>query len=293
MLGRLTKNSLKATFHSVYNIYIAMAVIGVIMLVMLLVDWTKWGDTGIGVGYLIKIVASVALCLTAGIGVLMTFVAVFGEFNRNLYGNEGYLTLSLPVRSSTLMFSKWLSASFWVIVSYLALVGCAFGSFIYIVKHSMNEYASTYDLILQLVDQLSYSSGVVTPSINVILNLAAMYAFEGAVRACVFVLMVFFAITLSHCRPFSKRGKLGTLIWFFLTFFGVYVFAGIITKLVKIYIVVSDTHYTVTLSEYQVQQAWKLGFGAYSITNLYCTVIAAIFLFMLCCVLLDRKVNAD
>ncbi len=293
MLGRLSKNSLKATFHSVYNIYIAMAVIGVIMLVMLLVDWTKWGDTGVGVGYLIKIVASVALCLTAGIGVLMTFVAVFGEFNRNLYGNEGYLTLSLPVRSSTLMFSKWLAASFWVIVSYLALVGCAFGSFIYIVKHSMNEYASTYDLILQLVDQLSYSSGVVTPSINVILNLAAMYAFEGAVRACIFVLMVFFAITLSHCRPFSKRGKFGTLIWFFLTFFGVYGFSAIITKLVKIYIVVSDTHYTVTLSEYQVQQAWKLGFGAYSITNLYCTVIAAIFLFMLCCVLLDRKVNAD
>ena len=67
MLGRLTKNSLKATFHSVYNIYIAMAVIGVIMLVMLLVDWTKWGDTGIGVGYLIKIVASVALCLTVAV----------------------------------------------------------------------------------------------------------------------------------------------------------------------------------------------------------------------------------
>ena len=115
MLGRLSKNSLKATFHSVYNIYIAMGIISVIMLVMLLVDWTKWGDTGVGVGYLIKIVASVALCLTAGIGVLMTFVAVFSEFSRNLYGNEGYLTLSLPVRSSTLMFSKWLSASFWVI----------------------------------------------------------------------------------------------------------------------------------------------------------------------------------
>ena len=293
MLGKLSKTSLKATFNAVYNIYIAMAVIGVIMLVMLLVDWTKWGDTGVGVGYLIKIVASAALCITAGIGVLMTFVAVFSEFRRNMYGNEGYLTLSLPVRSSTLMLAKWLAASFWVIVSYLALVGCAFGSFIYIVKHSMNEYASTYDLVMQLVDQLSYSAGAVTPSINVILNLAAMYAFSGAVRACVFVLIVFFAITLSHCRPFSKRGKLGTLIYFFASFFGVYVFAAIITKLVKIYIVVSDTHYTVTLSEYQVQQAWMLGFGAYSITNIYCTVIAAIFLFMICCLLLDRKVNAD
>ena len=293
MLGRLSKNSLKATFHSVYNIYIAMAVIGAIMLVMLLVDWTQWGDTGVGVGYLIKIVASAALCITAGIGVLMTFVAVFSEFNRNLYGNEGYLTLSLPVKSSTLMFSKWLSASFWVIVSYLALVGCAFGSFLYIAKHLMNDYASTYDLILQLVDQLSYSSGAVTPSINVVMNLATMYAFSGAVRACVFVLIVFFAITLSHCRPFSSRGKLGTLIYALGTLFAVYVFSAIITKLVKIYIVVSDTHYTVTLSEYQVQQAWKLGFGAYSVTNLYCTVIAAIFLFMLCCVLVDRKVNAD
>ena len=293
MLGRLTKNSLKATFNAVYNIYIAMAVIGAIMLVMLLVDWTKWGDTGIGVGYLIKIAASIALCITAGIGVLMTFVAVFREFRRNLYGNEGYLTMSLPVRSSTLVFSKWLSASFWVVISYLTLMGCAFGSFIYIVKHSMNEYASTYDLVMQLVDQLCYSAGVVTPSINVILNLAVMYATEGAARACVFVLMVFFAITLSHCRPYSRHGKAGTLLYTLATFFTVYVFAGVITKLIKIYIVVSDTHYTVTLSEYQVQQAWKLGFGAYSITNIYCTVLAAVFLFMFCCVLVDRRVNVD
>ena len=293
MLGKLSKNSLKATFNAVYNIYIAMAIIGVMMLVMLLVDWNKWGDTGVGVGYVIKIIASVALCLTAGIGVLMTFVAVFSEFKRNMFGNEGYLTLSLPVRSSTLVFSKWLSASFWVIVSYLALMGCAFGSFIYIVKHSMTEYASTYDLVMQLVDQLCYSAGIVTPSINVILNLATMYAVEGATRACVFVLILFFALTLSHCRPFSRRGKVGTLIYFLGTYFAVDVFARIITKLVKIYIVVSDTHYTVTLSEYQVQQAWKLGFGAYSITNIYCTVIAAVFLFMLCCVLVDRKVNAD
>lgn len=299
MLGKLTKNSFKANASSVYNIYIAMGIIGVIMLVLLLVDWTKWGDTGIGVGLLIKILASGALCITAAIGVIMTFVSVFSDFSRSMYGAEGHLTLTLPVRSSTLLLSKWLAGSFWVVLAYVVLCLCGFGSFIYCIKHSIsivegNEaYYSVYELVTQMANQIFASSGISTPSMGVILNLAGIYAFSGGVRACVFVLLVYFAITISHCRTFNKAGKLGRVLYFFGIFFIVNTFSAIVTKLVKIYVVISDAAFTFTLSESEVAAAWKSGFGAYSITNLYCTAIAAVFIFLVTCVLIDSRVNAD
>ena len=299
MLGKLTKNSFKANMHSVSNVYLAMGIIGIIMLALLFIDWTSWGDTGIGVGLVIKIIASAALCITAAIGIIMTLAGIVGEYQRNMFGNEGHLTMALPVRSSTLLLSKWISGSFWVVLSYFMLCVCGFGSFIYVVKHSIDivqgndMYYSVYELVIEMVGQLCYSAGIATPSMSVLFSLASLYAFDGAVRLVVFVLLVFFAITISNCRPFHKTGKFGKILYFFGGFSCVSVFASMITKFIKIYIIVSDTAYTFTLSAAEVAAAWDLGFGAYSVTNLYCTAIAAVFVFLVTTVLIDRHVNVS
>ncbi len=299
MLGKLTKNSFKANMSSVSNVYLAMGIIGIIMLALLFIDWTKWGDTGIGLGLVIKIIASSALCIAAAVGIIMTLTGIIGEYKRNMFGAEGHLTMTLPVRSSTLLLSKWIAGSFWVIVSYLVLCFCAFGSFIYIVKHSVDivqgndMYYSVYELVIEMLEQLCYSAGIATPSIAVILSLASIYAFDGAIRLIVFVLLIFFSITMSHCRPFHKAGKFGNILYFFGSFLAVSVFSSMITKFIKIYIIISETAYTFTLSEAEVAAAWDLGFGAYAITNLYCTAIAAVFVFLITTVLVDRHVNVS
>lgn len=299
MLGKLTKNAFKSNAAGIYNIYIAEGIITVIMLILMLVDWTKWGDTGVGLGLAIKCLASGALCIAAAIGIVMTFVSVFSDFKRNMYGIEGHLTLSLPVRGSSLLFSKWLSGSFWVILSYLVFCLAAGGSAMYIFRHSMSivegdaAYSSIYQIGSEMVKQLCESAGIVTPSARVLGYVVAMYAFDGGVRACEFVLLVFFAITLAHCRPFNKLGKMGPILYFFGGTFITQTFASLVTKLIKIYIVVSDSAFTFTLSEKEVQAAWKMGYGAYSITNLYCTVVLTVVVFLLSAYLIDRKVNAE
>lgn len=299
MLGKLTKNAFKSNAAGIYNIYIAEGIITVIMLILMLVDWTKWGDTGVGLGLAIKCLASGALCIAAAIGIIMTFVSVFSDFKRNMYGIEGHLTLSLPVRGSSLLFSKWLSGSFWVILSYLVFCLAAGGSAMYIFRHSMSivegdaAYSSIYQIGSEMVKQLCESAGIVTPSARVLGYVVAMYAFDGGVRACEFVLLVFFAITLAHCRPFNKLGKMGSILYFFGGTFITQTFASLVTKLIKIYIVVSDSAFTFTLSEKEVQAAWKMGYGAYSITNLYCTVVLTVVVFLLSAYLIDRKVNAE
>lgn len=299
MLGKLIKNSFKANASSLYPTYIAMGIIGVVMVILVLVDWTKWGDTGIGVGLAIKGVASFALVLTAFICVILTFVAVFREFHNSMYRREGQLTLTLPVKSSSLLFAKWLSGSFWVILSYTALCLCAFGSFLYLMRHSMGiieddeSIFSIYTLVTEMVSQFAEAAGISAPSLTVVLNLVSLYAISGGIKACVFVILVYFGITLSHCRPFHKLGKVGKILYFFGGFAIAQTFSSLIDRFLKIYLVVSEDAFTFTLRQAEVEAAWARGFGAFSITETYCSIIMAVAFFLVTALLIDRKVNVD
>ena len=300
MLGKLIKNSFKANASAVYNVYIAMGIVGVVMLILMLVDWTKWGDRGIGVGMAIKSICAIALCLTAFVGVILTFVSVFTEFERSMYSKEGHLTMTLPVKSSSLLFAKWLSGSFWVILSYTALCLCAFLSALYLMRHSLDivegdeMYYTMYEMVKELISELCAAAGINTPSLTVMLNLVSLYAIDGGIRAFVFVLMVYFGVTLSHCRPFNKLGsKLGKVLYFFAAFFVIQTFAGIVTKLIKIYLVISEDAFTFTISEREVEAAWNLGYGAFSITNVYVVAVLSVVLFLGTAYLIDRKINVD
>lgn len=299
MLGKLIKNSFKANASAVYNNYIAMGVIAVVMLILMLVDWTKWGDRGVGVGMAIKVVSAAVLCLTAFVCVILTFVSVFSEFRRNMYGREGQLTLTLPVRSSSLLFAKWLSGSFWIILSYTAFCFCVFGSLLYLIRHSMSviegdaDYFNIYSLVVEMIRQFADAAGIAAPNITVVFNLAGIYAIMGGVRACVFVLMVYFAITLSNCRPFHKLGKLGAVLYFFGVAFVVLTVSSMVTKLLKVYLIVSDTAFTFATSEAQVQAAWANGYGAAAITNVYVSALLGVVVFLITSMLIDRRVNVS
>ena len=299
MLGRLIKNDFKAHASAVYNIYIAMGIAGLVMLILMLFDWTKGGEKSLGVGMAIKGVAAFALCVIAFIGVIMTFVGVFSDFERGMYGKEGHLTMTLPVKSSSLLLSKWISGSFWVILSYTAFCACFFGSALYLMRHSLsivegNEmYYSVYELANEMIAQLCETAGITAPSMTVLMNLVSLYAIDGGIRACIFVLLVYFGLTLSHCRPFNKLGKIGKVLYFAGGFAVMQTFAGIVTSLIKIYLVISEDAFTFTISEREVEKAWTLGYGAFPITNLYCVAMLAVVLFLGVAYLIDRKVNVD
>jgi hypothetical protein len=299
MLGKLIKHSFKANASAVYNNYIALGAIGVIMVILMLIDWTKWGDTGVAVGWRIKVVAAFVLCIAAFICVILTFVSVFGEFNRSMYKSEGYLTLTLPVRSSTLLFSKWLSGSFWVILSYTVWCLCMFGSVLYLLRGAMRavegdaDYYSIYSLITEMVRQFAEAGGIATPNLTVVFNLASLYAINGGIRAFVFVLIVYMAVTLSHCRPFNRLGKVGAVLYFLGISSIILTISGLIAKLIKVYIVVSQDAFTFALSEAEVQLAWANGYGAVAITNVYVTALLAVAVFLITSYLIDRKVNVN
>lgn len=55
--------------------------------------------------------------------VLSTFLSV-SRYYKNLFTDEGYLTFTLPVNSSTLIFSKLWSTLIWVLVSVVVVIAC-------------------------------------------------------------------------------------------------------------------------------------------------------------------------
>lgn len=299
MLGKLVKNSFKANFSSVSNVYLAMGIMAVVVGASYLFDWTKVGESGVWFGFGIKALVDVALILTSVIGTIMTLVGVISEFNKNFFGPEGHLTLALPVRSSTLLLSKWISGSFWIGLSYLLIYVCVIGSAIDLANYSMSvinsysEFSSVSALFTEGLEAILAAAGVNMPSFAVLLSYFSIVAFDGAVRVIIFVLLMFFAITISHCRPFHKLGKFGKIVYFFISTFAVSTFAKMITSLVKIYLLISETTFSFTLSEADVAMVWDMGCAAYPITNLYCTAIAGVFVFLITTVLIDRHVNVS
>ncbi|MBR6780746.1 MAG: hypothetical protein IKM24_07005, partial [Clostridia bacterium] len=103
MLGKLIKNGFKSNLSATFTIYITMLIMSVVLGALILFDFTSFGTNGAVAALVSKLVVSAALCVTSIVSVILTLVAVFGDFSRSMYGTEGHLTMALPVRGSALL----------------------------------------------------------------------------------------------------------------------------------------------------------------------------------------------
>ena len=91
MLGKLIKNELKSTAHSMFGVYLAAGITFLVMIVMLLLN--------------IKILKILSAVVMVGIMVavlIITFFSIFSLFYKSLYGAQGYLSFTLPVTGKQL-----------------------------------------------------------------------------------------------------------------------------------------------------------------------------------------------
>ncbi len=301
MLGKLIKNGFRSNLSATYTIYITMLVLSVVLGALIMFDFTSVGTNGAVAALISKLVVSLALCITSIISVILTLVAVFGDFGKSMYGQQGHLTMALPVRGSALLLAKWLSGAVCVIISYLvfylSLIFCSFSVLTdlsgYINAGDAASY-NVYAIAWQFITYAIQASGRIIPDESIIFTIVNLYAFEGGVRACIFVLLVFFAVTLAHVAPFDKLKKLGPIVYFFGSFAVVEGFSRLMSKLINVYLLI-DTRYafTFTIYESEANLAWSKGLGAFPITTIYCTLIMSIAVFLVTALLIDRKVNVD
>ncbi|MCR5040492.1 MAG: hypothetical protein K6C36_00180 [Clostridia bacterium] len=272
MLGKLIKHDFKSGASDVGIVYLIAGIVALTMVAFLVFDF--------GQG---KIVSSVLLLIVCAVAVLVTFISVIRNFSKTMYGDRGYLTHALPVKSSSLIFSKWFVSTVWVLISYLMLYIAFFCVYNYLSDSSGSDM---YDMIMMMLETMEF-----VPSQKILTGMIIAVGFKGLINMASLVIFIFFAITMGYVRPFHKLGGVGQVLYFFGTYYIVRIIGKGLSKLAELYFTIQDSGLGFTFSDAVAEIVKEYGGGAMRLTETYVQIIAAIVLFIITTDLVDRKVN--
>lgn len=273
MTGRLIKHELKAGARRMSNIYIAA---GIACLAMLFSAFFKNG--------FMRFITSAAVVVIAAIAVIVTFASVVFGANKSLFGREGYLTQTLPVRTSSLIFAKWFASSVWVLASYALAAVVFVAVFVYWTTQNQ-EGSQIYDMLYQFLQGFGIGAE------SVYQKYLLISAIIGFFNACIFVMYVLFSITVSNINPFHKLGTLGVILYLAGT---VFVIQGItmgLEKLCDITLIIAGSGMSMTVSPEVVLQASASGAMTIGFTGVYFKILVTVFLYILTVQLTETKIN--
>ena len=273
MIGKLIKHEMKAGARRMSNIYLAAAIASGAML------FSAFFKSGF-----MRFITSAAVVIIAAVAVVVTFASVVFGANKSLFGREGYLTQTLPVRTSSLIFAKWFASSVWVLASY-ALAAIAFVAvFVYWTTQNQ-EGSQIYDMIY------SFLQGFGIGAESVYQKYLTISAIIGFFNACIFVMYVLFAITLSNINPFHKLGTLGVIIYLALTIFVIQGITMGLENLCDVTLIIAGSGMSMTVSPDVVMQAAASGAMTIGFTGVYFKILVTVFLYILTVQLTETKIN--
>ena len=121
MLKQLLKYEFKATKRLYFGLYLALALLSVVLGVSFRQE-NAWADnTNFGRLEVILMIVYVSVILAIAV---LCFVNTIQRFYQNLLGREGYLMHTLPVNENQLILSKLLTSMVWVLCSGLVGIVC-------------------------------------------------------------------------------------------------------------------------------------------------------------------------
>ena len=275
MTGKLIKHDLKACASAVGTIYLAAAIAVVALLI----------SAFIKTGTVIKILLSLALIVIAFVCVIVTFVQVIFGANRSLFGREGYLTQTLPVRTSSIIFSKWLTSSFWLFLSYALMIVAFLGVYFYWTVEN-EEGAQMYDMIYSFAQSMGIGAEVVYQ------KYLAVSAFVGFFNMIIFVMFVLFAITIANIRPFNKLGRVGIILYLAVTIGLVQACASGLAQICDITLLIAaDGGVSMSVSESVINDCYLAGGQTVGFTGVYFKALVTVFIYILTVQLNEHKIN--
>ncbi len=191
MLGKLIKHELLHSARYTMSIYIAVTAITVIMGLSLLSPVTWLG-----------VMSCFALYAAGILAVIITLVSVIKNFYDTLFGRQGYLTLTLPVKCSTLLISKVIVSFIWIIASF-ALMALTFVLIFFYAKEKSSGYFT-------LVSDAVSLSGILEmlPSASTVISLLLAAAVWAIITIFTYVSFVYFTVTVANTRVLQSHPKL-------------------------------------------------------------------------------------
>ncbi|MBE6776164.1 MAG: hypothetical protein E7543_08260 [Ruminococcaceae bacterium] len=271
MLGKLIKHELRHSARYTMAIYAAVIVISAVMGLSLLSSATWLGVMSCG-----------ALYLTGIIAVIVTLVSVIKNFYDTLFGRQGYLTLTLPVKCSSLLISKVIVSFIWIVASF-ALMALTMIMIFFYAKEKSSGYFSMMSEAISL-------SGILEllPSASTVVKLLTVAAIWAVITIFTYVSFVYFTVTVANTRAFQSHPKiLGGLV-----FLGIFSLNNTVGNMLTAYLPLSfnlgnDTVYFAFQQMDKVQDA----LFSYGVGGTVFSGLLALGLLFLTGYILENKVN--
>ena len=111
MLGKLMKYEFMATGRVFLPLFAALLIVSVINRIFQSLELQVPSVLGI----ILSVVLIVGICV-------LTLIITLQRFRNNLLSNEGYLMMTLPVSTNSLILSKLFVAAIWTVVSFVVVV---------------------------------------------------------------------------------------------------------------------------------------------------------------------------
>lgn len=198
MLGKLLKHEFIATGRIMGALY---AVVLIIMGYVLGSYYVTRDTASVG-----QMLGVMVLLVISACSFILTAVVMVTNFQKTLYGDQGYLSFTLPVKSASLLTSKVITSTIWFIAAFVCLMGTAAIS-VFVIKEDVigEESYSTIESLLPIFLNGKSVSTIVT---TVVISMVSYF-----IQFAVFTVELYFAISIANTRPFQKNYILWTIVF--------------------------------------------------------------------------------
>ncbi|MGL5314628.1 MAG: ABC transporter permease [Peptostreptococcaceae bacterium] len=195
MLGKLLKYEFKATARIFLPLYITLLVVALINGFFINSEMFQIQ------GLLMMVFGALLIALF-----VITVIVLVQRFSKNLLGDEGYLMFTLPVKSTSILFSKYLIALLWTVLSVMVSI-IAF--FLITLVPIWSELGTEISYIFQSISEffsIMVNEGYLPFAINIALLMFISYS--------VFIFTVYLALAMGQLPIFNKHRNLASFISF-------------------------------------------------------------------------------
>lgn len=200
MLGKLLKYELKSSSKFFIPMYFAILVITTLNSIFMRKNVFQEAQ-----GIISMVIGALFIALTT-----LTIIVIVKRFKKNLLGDEGYLMFTLPVSSTKLILSKYISALIWIFLTGLVTIA------------SVIIYTSGIDPVIEGFFRYYFKDNQ-----NVMMIIAMVVLILSLISTVVFI--IYNSIAIAQLPIFTKH-KTGVSI---ISFFVIGKFVNIIYDLIE------------------------------------------------------------
>lgn len=287
MLGKLFKHDFRALSRVLVPTHLAILAATIIATTGFAYNLRK--DISGAIGGLemlvstISVVLSVLMVMAIFASVFLVAFIIFQRFYKSFMCDEGYLTFTLPVKTTQLLWSKLLSAGAWMVINSLLLILCVFIFVAFGTSSTSFFNAQAFETLGVFITEMNEMLGsrLVLPIIEFVVFIIISAAYS--------LLSVYLALIIGGVL--SQNHRLLAAIG---AYFGINMLVGVITSVVQNVFIIDMV--SVRFNVNTPTELFDVLFNAlnpYFLVIMAITAVLAVVFFIVSHYLLKNKLNLD